>query len=97
MVQKVRINSSNELYDNRSDESRVYDIEANVNIASGAVNNIDSGSVYNGGTLVANFNSWERNHLNVTYIGVELDEQNSINAAVNAFISEVKEAVSNSI
>ena len=97
MVQKVRTNSSNELYDNRSDESRVYDIEANVHIASGTVNNIDSGCVYNDGTQVANFNSWERNHLNVTYIGVEPDEQNSINAAVNAFISEVKEMVSNSI
>lgn len=97
MVQKVRINSSNELYDNKSDESRVYDIMANANIASGTVNNIDSGSVYKDGTQVANFNSWEQNHLNVTYIGVELDEQNSINAAVNAFISEVKEAVSNSI
>lgn len=95
MVQKVRVNSSNELYDNRSDESRVYDIEADVHIVGTQVNNMDSGNVYRDGTHVAQFNTWENNHLNVTYMGVELEEQNDINSAVNAFIGEVKETVSN--
>lgn len=95
MVQKVRTNSSNEQFDNRSDASRVYDIEANVHIVGNEVNNMDSGNVYKDGRHVAQFNSWEQNHLNVTYMGVDADEQNTINYAVNVFIGEVKEAVSN--
>lgn len=95
MVQKVRINSSNEQYDNRSDEQRVYDIEANVYIVGTRVNNMDSGNVYKNGAHVAQFNTWEENHLNVTYMGVDASVQNSINEAVNVFINEVKESVLN--
>lgn len=95
MVQKVRTNSSNELYDNRSDEYRVYDIEANVHVVGTQVNNMDSGFVFKEGNQVAQFNTWDVNHLNVTYMGVELEEQNSINSAINTFISEVKESIEN--
>lgn len=95
MVQKVRTNSSNEQYDNRSDEQRVYDIEANVHIVGTRVNNMDSGNVYKDGAHVAQFNTWEENHLSVTYIGVDASVQNSINEAINVFINEVKESVSN--
>lgn len=95
MVQKVRVNSSNELYDNRSDEYRVYDIEADVHIVGTQVSSMDSGNVYRNGTHVAQFNIWENNHLNITYMAVGLEEQNGINSAVNAFIGEVKESVSN--
>lgn len=95
MVQKVRVNSSNELYDNRSDGYRVYDIEANVHIVGAQVNSMDGGAVYKDGTVVANFNAWEEKHLNMTYMGMEVEEQNSINSAVNAFIDEVKVSVSN--
>ena len=95
MVQKVRTNSSNERWDNRSDGSRVYDIEANVNVAALKVTGMDGGNVYRDGAHVAQFNTWEENHLNMTYMGVDAQERNSINSAVDAFIGEVKESVLN--
>lgn len=94
MVQKVRLISSNERYDNRNDVSRVYDIEANVHIEGTTATSMDNGGVYKEGMHVAQWNAWEQNHLNVTYMGVDSEEQNAINLAVNAFINEVKESVS---
>ena len=93
MVQKVRVNSSNERYNNLNDEQRVYDIEANVNIANDGVNNVDSGNVRKSGVTVAQFNWWGENHLNITYQGVSVEERNEVNIAVDAFINEVKESV----
>lgn len=93
MVQKVKTNSSNELFNNLNDESRVYDIEANVNVADGSVNNVDGGNVRKNGYQVANFNWWSENHLNIVYQGVNVDERNAINEVVDAFINEVKESV----
>lgn len=93
MVQEVRTISSNKLFDNKNDESRVYEIEAHVNIREGAVDSLDSGNVFRDGSQVANFNSWKNNRLNITYQGVDLEERNAINVAVDAFIGEVKESV----
>ena len=93
MVQKVKTNSSNELFNNLNDESRAYDIEANVNVADGNVTNVDSGNVRKNGFQVANFNWWGENHLNIVYQGVNVEERNAINEAVDAFINEVKESV----
>lgn len=92
MVQKVKVNSSVELYDNKNDGQRVYDIESDVHISGDKVNSTDGGTVYKGEVQVAQFNSWD-NHLNVTYMGDGMDEQIGINEAVNAFIGEVKELV----
>lgn len=93
MIQKVKTNSSNELYNNLNDDSRVYDIEANINIADGVMNNVDSGVVKKNGVRVANFNWWDENRLNITYQGVSLEERNEINVAVDGFINEVKNAI----
>jgi hypothetical protein len=93
MVQKVKTNSSNELFNNLNDESRVYDIEANVNVADNNVNNVDGGNVRKNGFQVANFNWWGENHLNIVYQGVDVTERNEINIAVDEFINEVKESV----
>ena len=93
MVQKVRVNSSNERYNNLNDEQRVYDIEANVNIANDEVNNVDSGNIRKGGVTIAQFNWWGENHLNITYQGVSVEERNEVNIAVDTFINEVKESV----
>ena len=90
MVQKVKVNSSNELYNNLNDDSRVYDIEANINIAEGVMNNVDSGVVKKNGVRVANFNWWDENRLNITYQGVDVTERNDINVAVDAFVGEVR-------
>lgn len=93
MVQKVRVNSSNELYDNANDGSRVYAIQANVNIIEGKMDSTDNGIVYKQDDIVANFNSWGSNNLNITFQGVSVSERNEINIAVDAFINEVKESV----
>lgn len=93
MVQKVKTKSSVELYDNKCDESRVYDIEADVRVSEGEVNSIDSGVLRKDGAQVVQFNWWGENRLNITYQGVEVVERNAINLAVDAFINEVKEAV----
>ena len=93
MVQRVKTNSSNELYNNANDTARVYDIEANVNIAEAKTRNMDSGSIRKNGELVGQFNWWEDDNLNITYQGVSVTERNEINIAVDAFINEVKVAV----
>ena len=93
MVQKVKVNSSNELYNNANDEARVYDIEANINIADGVMNNVDSGVVKKNGVRVANFNWWDENRLNITYQGVDVAERNDINVAVDTFVKEVKNGI----
>lgn len=93
MVQKVKVNSSNELYNNANDEARVYDIEANINIAEGVMNNVDSGVVKKNGVRVANFNWWDENRLNITYQGVDVAERNDINVAVDTFVKEVKNEI----
>ena len=93
MVQKVRTKSSVELYDNKCDESRVYDIEADVHVSEGEMDSIDSGVLRKDGAQMAQFNWWGENRLNITYQGVSVAERNEINIAVDAFINEVKESV----
>ena len=95
MVQKVKVNSSNEHWNNASDESRVYDMSANVNISGSAMNSVESGEVVKDGIQVANFNLWNENHMNITYQGVDVEERNAINVAVDTFVSELKEAINN--
>lgn len=93
MVQRVKVNSSNELYNNANDESRVYAIEANVHIADSKANSMDGGRVLKEDEEVAQFNWWGQDSLNITYQGVSVSERNEINIAVDAFINEVKDAV----
>lgn len=93
MVQKVRTKSSVELYDNKCDESRVYDIEADVHVSEGEMDSIDSGVLRKNGVQMAQFNWWGENHLNITYQGVNVTERNDVNIAVDVFINEVKESV----
>ena len=94
MIQRIKTNSSNELYNNANDEKRVYDIEANINISESVMNNVDSGVVKKGGVRVANFSWWDTNRMNITYQDVDVIERNNINIAVDAFINEVNKDIS---
>lgn len=94
MVQRVKINSSNERYNNANDEARAYDIEANVRISGGVANNFDSGKVFKNEVCIASFNWWNPNNLSITCENIGLNEQVSVLEAVNVFISDVKESVS---
>ena len=93
MVQKVRTNSSSELFDNRNDGSRVYDIESRANVVMGKLDNTDSGNVFREGLHMAQFSWMGGDRLNLTYMGVKEEEQISIISAVNAFLREVKDSV----
>ena len=90
MVQKIKTNSSNELYNNLNDESRVYDIEANVHVMNNVVNNLDSGRITMNGVILATFNWWGVNSLNITYENLKAEEQIEVLNAVNVFVAEVR-------
>ena len=90
MIQKVKTNSSNELYNNLNDESRVYDIEANVHVMNNVVNNLDSGRITMNGVILATFNWWGVNSLNITYENLKSEEQIEVLNAVNVFVAEVR-------
>lgn len=84
---KVKVESYQLRVSNASDEARVYDISCTLNVNNGKVGNIDGGMVMKEGANVANFNRWDANNLNVTYMGVETEEQCTITTAINEFIT----------
>ena len=84
---KVTVESYQLRVSNASDEARVYDISCTLNVNNGKVGNIDGGMVMKEGANVANFNRWDANNLNVTYMGVEAEEQCTITTAINEFIT----------
>ena len=84
---KVKVESYQLRVSKASDEARVYDISCTLNVNNGKVGNIDGGMVMKEGANVANFNRWDANNLNVTYMGVEAEEQCTITTAINEFIT----------
>ena len=93
-VDFTKLNSANVSADNKVDESRVYDIEARVNIQGQSANSIDSGVVKKGDVEVATFSSWGESSLSPNFTGVEATEMCAILMAINEFIADVKTKVS---
>lgn len=97
-MEKVTIkslNSANVRMDNSVNAERVYDITASV-IVSGQTVNDTNGEVRrkdDPSAFIANFNSYGENNLNLGYQGITPEEQLQVNAAVNAFIADVKASV----
>lgn len=96
-MEKVTIkalNSANVRIDNSADSERVYDITANVNVSGTNVTEIN-GEVRskNDTSVISTFNdsSYE---LSVSYRSLASEEQLSVNGAINAFMSYVKDKVS---
>lgn len=83
---KVKVESYQLRVSNASDEARVYDISCTLNVNNGKVGNVDSGMVMKEGANVANFNRWDANSLNVTYMGIDAEAQCAVNTAINEFI-----------
>lgn len=83
---KVTVESYQLRVSNASDEAKVYDINCTINVNNKAVGNIDGGMVMKDGANVANFNKWNENNLNVTYMGIDTEAQCAVNAAINEFI-----------
>ena len=84
---KVTVESYQLRVSNASDEAKVYDINCTINVNNKTVGNIDGGMVMKNGVTVASFNRWDANNLNVTYMGVEAEEQCAITTAINEFIA----------
>lgn len=84
---KVTVESYQLRVSNASDEARVYDINCTINVNNKTVGNVDGGMVMKNGVNVASFNRWNENNLNVTYMGVDAEEQCTITTAINEFIT----------
>ena len=89
------LQSANIRVSNAADSVRIMDISSNVNINNGTtVSNIDNGQVMQEGIIKATFNSWNEGMLNISYQGVNTsEEQCAILNAVNEFILEVKQYI----
>lgn len=92
-VQGVSINSANVRYNNASDDSRVYEIEANVATQGNAVSGIDGGVVKKNGITVATFSAWG-SKVNSTFQGLSKSEACEVSNTIYDFIGSVKESVS---
>lgn len=88
------LNSANVRIDNSVDAGRVYNISANVNVATTNVSNMEGAIRENNdvAAVLATFNSYDET-LSVNYQNITLEEQQAVNAAINAFIEDVKAKV----
>lgn len=88
------LNSANVRMDNSVDTERVYNISANVNVAATNVSNMDGVLRENNDVaeVLATFSSYDET-LSVNYQNITLEEQQAVNAAINAFIEDVKAKV----
>lgn len=88
------LNKANVKYDNSVDESKVYDISANVTIENGNPRNYDKGIVVKDGVQVANFSKWGENNQSMSFLISDVTEMCSIISAVNAFYADVETEIS---
>lgn len=95
-VQGVSVNSANVHYNNSSEESRVYDIEANVAVQGTKVNSFDNGVVKKNGITMATFSAWSAK-VNPTFQGIDTTEKCAVMVAIDEFIASVKEAVTTQV
>lgn len=80
---------------NSSDEEKTYSIECSLNVNNNEVGNIDAGTVAKDGQVVASFNLWGGNNLNVSYMNIEAEEQCVVNTAINEFITAATAVATN--
>lgn len=86
----IGLNSANVDTNNLTDTTRIYDIQANVNLQHSQFASIDSGSVQKGGIQVATFTVWG-NTFNPSFYNVEdNNDMCDILIAITNFIANVK-------
>lgn len=89
-VDFTKLNSANVSVDNLVDESRVYDINARVNLNEGNLHSVDGGIVIKEGVQVATFSMWS-NNLNPSFQSInDPMEMCNILMAITAFIGDTK-------
>ena len=90
-VDFTKLNSANISVDNHVDESRVYNINARVNLNDGNLQSIDGGVVRKGNDVIATFSSTWSNEQNVSYKGVlTREEKCDVTFAIDDFIADTK-------
>lgn len=90
-----KINSANIKVTNSTDYDKVYDIQANLAVSGTVINNVQDGVVTLSETRKANFYRYDENNLNIQFLTTDETEMCSIVAAVNAFINNCVQAVTN--
>lgn len=91
-VQSIALNSANVRYNNANDESRVYDITADVFIQNNGVNNFESGTLAVNDVVKVTFNIWGET-LNCSFNDVAVEEQCQMLQAIHEFADSVKASV----
>ena len=87
----VKFNSVSLRMSNQNNESRAFDIEANVNFASENRRSIDGGIVSKNGENVATFNDYGETQ-NVSWMKKpSTDEKCAIQAAIDEFVNGLKD------
>lgn len=93
------LNSANVRISNKGDENRAYDISANVNIREGVAQNFESGSVSkqdeSGARNITGFSKYGDNNLTVSFNVETPEEQVTVLAAVQNFITDTKSLIVN--
>lgn len=86
----TKINSANVAVNNLVDETKVYNISANINLNDNELNSIDSGFVMKDGVQVATFSMWS-NSLTPSFQNVtDPMEMCNILMAITTFIADIK-------
>lgn len=75
---------------NTNDDVKRYAILADVQIEGGEMHSISNGSVKREDTIVANFDRWSADRLNVNIYGIDVNEQCDVLAEINAFVDSVE-------
>lgn len=92
---KVKIENYQMRVSNALDEQRKYSISCTLNILNDKVISIMNGCVLEDINLVADFNMWSENNLQLTFRNVSKEIQCSVTEAVNEFITEAINSVEN--
>lgn len=92
---KVKIENYQMRVSNALDEQRKYSISCTLNVLMDKVISIMNGSVLEDINLVADFNMWSENNLQLTFRNVSKEIQCSVTEAVNEFITEAINSVEN--
>lgn len=92
---KVKIENYQMRVSNALDEQRKYSISCTLNVLKDKVISIMNGCVLDDINLVADFNMWSENNLQLTFRNVSKEIQCSVTEAVNEFITEAINSVEN--
>lgn len=92
-VNFVKLNLANVTAENKSDETRKYDISCNVNIAETRVQSVDRGKIIKDDVELATFNKWSEEQLNVNFNIADVKEMLDIVTALDEFYANIVDKV----